>query len=867
MTKKVAVVGAGFSGVMSVYHLLNQLPDNKSDQNADLTKIIIFDKAEHVGGIAYGRHTDHVMVMNIPIDQMSAFESDPLHLFNWLQDLDKKDVPEALRSRYRGKLGKKDFCPRILYGYYLNAILEEAKKLAEKKGVKLVFENKVEVQKLDAKSDPVRITYKKLTDNVEQSCTFDKVILTTGNDLPFKQPKFISATVASNPNYIPSVWARDIAEKIRAIPLDQDICVVGTALSAMDVVLIRYDMIQQAIARGEQPTGRLILLSRHGLLHEPYSKGESFTEVEHLRNTRSVITSFSANASFQELKDEFEKLIAHSNKNAYSFRRIVESGGYLEFRELISNRYTKLKEQEVKILLNIILSASHLETLATGMPYSTGRKIAKMGALGLLEVVQPIGGILTEIESIDVLDNQFVIDIKNGEDKRSCECQVVINATGTNHDYSKTQALPYPSLYETQNVKNHLAGFDLATDEQGRMLDKNDKPSDSLYCIGPMRAAADAETRKPILSTNRSIVRLRQQVQETATAILHELPTATHATTMQQASSEEKLPMEGKKFRAETQFYSFYKAEDCHTDHDLVVEADIFCSDNNKITADTITLGSKFSYLNKDKVQAKKIEVSTEKMRIDGAEIKAGSMVVKAKKSKLTNSTIIFHNEDAIQNEAGKRRLELWSHEGEISKWQNVALFVEDFNLGAWSKETLLKSSAEPDKKHKLQIQAKYVHIDDKEVKVGTLLKIALHFYGEGEFVNAKAWLNKIDFAMLALEDKKRIEANQKLPKEKQVKVILLVDVYKQVERNLRRKMTVTNDDINLAKVQKMVCYKAYLSVDNEKIKTAVHIEDLNKTMLSLRRHSTFSERTESPKRCTNEPPRSPSKLQCTKTC
>ena len=100
----IAIVGAGFSGLLSAIHLLRLAP---------CARVSLIERRPVFGvGAAYdtGNPTH---LLNVRLDNMSAFPDRPRHLADWLAD----------QPRWEAQDG---FITRGTYGRYLRALLEEA---------------------------------------------------------------------------------------------------------------------------------------------------------------------------------------------------------------------------------------------------------------------------------------------------------------------------------------------------------------------------------------------------------------------------------------------------------------------------------------------------------------------------------------------------------------------------------------------------------------------------------------------------------------------------------------------------------------------------------------------------------------------
>ena len=101
---RIAVIGAGFSGVMTAIHLLWRC-----------------DPGERVSPrLAYGTHNARHLV-NVRAENMSAFADEPDHFVRWLEGLEPERRAEAGERTIAGT-----FARRSVFGAYVQELLREA---------------------------------------------------------------------------------------------------------------------------------------------------------------------------------------------------------------------------------------------------------------------------------------------------------------------------------------------------------------------------------------------------------------------------------------------------------------------------------------------------------------------------------------------------------------------------------------------------------------------------------------------------------------------------------------------------------------------------------------------------------------------
>lgn len=224
MVQSVAIVGAGASGTMLAVQLLRRTA----------CSVTLIERGKAFGrGVAYGAAWD-AHLLNVRSGRMSMTPACPGDFVDWLAENSPDEAdPDG-------------FARRSTYGRYLEARLAEAERDAPGRLARVTGE----AVALDAQG--VR-----LADG--RTARGDIVVLATGN-LPPEPMRFRGAEMLGEA-LIGDPWAPGALE---AIGKDEDVLLIGTGLTAVDV-LLALD------SKGWR--GRALALSRRGLLprsHEPH---------------------------------------------------------------------------------------------------------------------------------------------------------------------------------------------------------------------------------------------------------------------------------------------------------------------------------------------------------------------------------------------------------------------------------------------------------------------------------------------------------------------------------------------------------------------------------------------------------------------
>ena len=217
----VAVVGAGFSGLLTALRIL-LAPDGP--------RVALIEKGPRFGrGAAYSTASPHHL-LNVRATNMSALVEQPGHFLDWL-GAEGVANPESV------------FVTRDRYGQYLQSLLRDA--AADTASRRLSLEHDA-VSAITREGDRWRVDLA-----MGRTISADAVVLALGN-LPPSIPAGVAPAVLSSPRYVAEPWTW----KGPGASSGGDILLVGAGMTAVDVALTIHD---------ERPDIRLFALSRHGL--------------------------------------------------------------------------------------------------------------------------------------------------------------------------------------------------------------------------------------------------------------------------------------------------------------------------------------------------------------------------------------------------------------------------------------------------------------------------------------------------------------------------------------------------------------------------------------------------------------------------
>ena len=261
--QNVAVVGAGFSGLLTAIHLLRL--------NARLRVTLIERRKVFGPGTAYDTGNPHHL-LNVRLDNMGAFPDQPGHLADWL----------AEQPSWRAQDG---FITRGVYGDYLQHLLDQALDGAPERLTLAASEARA----LDRNGAGWTLT---LDDG--GTVQAEAVVLALGNLEPASPPG-VDEALRNSPLYVENPWRleAEAAEGAR------DILLIGAGLTMVDAALSL-----------RRPGRRFTALSRHGLLPrahatvppEPYVEAFAGGPSDVLKQVRQATQTHDWRAVFDHLR-------------------------------------------------------------------------------------------------------------------------------------------------------------------------------------------------------------------------------------------------------------------------------------------------------------------------------------------------------------------------------------------------------------------------------------------------------------------------------------------------------------------------------------------------------------------------------------
>lgn len=432
MGSKVIIIGGGLSGSLLAMQLA------RSPGGSEV--VLIEKNPEFLGrGVAYQYDFTH-QPLNVVAGGMGLFPDKPLDFVKWL---------EANHFRYNhliDQVSPEAFIPRKIFGDY---VLENLEKIQQEVSERLQIRIDEAISIMDFGK---RKTVVFASGNALHA---DHVILALGN-FP---PADLFAThnpVQNDPRYFASPWSDRVYSDIKG---DEDILLVGSGLTAVDIVL-------GLIVRKFR--GKVTMLSRRGVFPLPH-------DLTHQAISITVPENYSP------------------RKMLLWVRYLMRKNPEVPWSVIIDG----LRPYTQKIWLQWIVSDKqyflkkirpYWEIARHRIPSASSERLNNMMEKGQLVLKKGT------IEEASVSSNGIEILYRSESGLNSQVFQKVINCTGPESNYRKVRFPIIVDLIARGKVKIDELGLGIKCTPEGSIINDQGEVEQGIWCIGPMRKAVLWET-------------------------------------------------------------------------------------------------------------------------------------------------------------------------------------------------------------------------------------------------------------------------------------------------------------------------------------------------------------------------------------
>lgn len=437
--QRIAVIGAGFSGVATVIQLLRR-------HGHEPLSVTLISRHPQLGrGVAYGTQSPSHL-LNVPAARMSLFPDDEADFLRFAQGRD---------ASFAGG----SFVPRRLYGEYLATRLEEA--VAAVKTARFTA--------LTAEATDVSFTstgHARIGLAGGAALEVDQVVIASGN-YPPADPRLADMAFYRQARYVRDPWAPGALDAVQA---QQPVLLIGSGLTMMDVAL---ELERRGLAH------RLHAVSRRGLLplaHRPHGSGvlEPSVIVDMLRKGKP---------SVRRWLRALRLCAAELEERGIDWRDVLGA-----LRPVTAELWQSLDAAERKRFLRHLQPYwdSHRHRTAPEA-YSALQKLLREGRL----TVQ--AGRLQGLSMADDGKVKVSWRLRHTTKQQSFEVGTVINCTGPSARLERSGDPLVSSLMQQGLMLPDALGLGVQVDEGGALLDRAGLASDRLFYTGPLLKARDWE--------------------------------------------------------------------------------------------------------------------------------------------------------------------------------------------------------------------------------------------------------------------------------------------------------------------------------------------------------------------------------------
>ncbi|MFA7687623.1 MAG: FAD/NAD(P)-binding protein [Moheibacter sp.] len=260
--KKMAIIGGGFTGIMTITHLVENIDSP--------IEILLFDKIKAIRGIAYNPYSEKHL-LNVAAGKMSAYPTQPDDFVNWVMEQKGYEAQDKTFIQTA-------FLTRSLYGRYLENIWKQTQQKAKLKNILISMVDSY-VTDLDVTDNGISLT----TENNREFHS-DYCVIATGNHIP-RNPPIENSDFYRSRNYFQNPWR---PESVKEVDQEFPVLIIGNGLTMVDTVFGLLENEFEGNIFSISPNGFNIL--PHQSTHLTYSGlTEELTENPTLREILSLV--------------------------------------------------------------------------------------------------------------------------------------------------------------------------------------------------------------------------------------------------------------------------------------------------------------------------------------------------------------------------------------------------------------------------------------------------------------------------------------------------------------------------------------------------------------------------------------------------
>lgn len=511
-TRRVTIVGAGFSGTLSAIRLLHF-----ADAPLEIC-LIEREEGYRYGGVAFGwASTNWEHMLNIQAGRITLRRERPEDFLEWAnEEADRSDWPQKWQYH---TFGVACVVPRRIFRQYLAERLRDA--ATDAHAEVSLRELSGEVIDVRRQGDGYVVKY---ADAAEQGGVHDllsdQVILATGHLSPVQAPFY--HRIRDCERFLADPYARGAQDWFQAVGAEESVLVTGSALSAFDTVI-------SLIHAGHR--GQILICSRGGHMHGTYPVDHEHDIWQARRPPFLDAKKLTPEAVVEGIKAEYAHLRdEHGVEPGSALDAVFPERVMKAWEPYVIELISRMDARDVRMLLD------RYKSLIVTNRTSTVREIGGV-------VRSRMRGYHGAPKTVDVLSAgiQDMRPVEDGTkirvvfaDQPDIVVDRVVNCLGNQTDYERPGHPLWHGLvnghgYAQPQTKTHR-GIEVGT--HGELISADGTAATGLFSVGPMRQGDETTRRGRLGAFVFSIGTLRNQCFDTAMEVLRRLESASHAEQM-----------------------------------------------------------------------------------------------------------------------------------------------------------------------------------------------------------------------------------------------------------------------------------------------------------------------------------------------
>jgi uncharacterized NAD(P)/FAD-binding protein YdhS len=430
--RRIGVIGGGFSGSLLTAHLMRL--------SRQPTEIVLIEKSGRFGrGLAYATE-DAGHLLNVRVNNMSAFPDDPGHFLRWLRSRAAASEAPAADA----------FVSRRTYGAYLEEVFAQSCRDAGP----LTRLETLAGEVVRVVPEPAGFALHLAGGRV---VTVDQAVLSIGN-FPPSPPAVPEPAIFDTPHYLGNPW--DLGELSRVAP-DQPVLIIGTGLTMVDVVIT-------LVSRGHRAP--ITALSRRGLRPNRHRDVEPYGD---------FIAGTALPTTLLDLLGRVRREVRSAAARGIDWRSVVDA-----LRPHIRHLWRALPIDEQRRFLRHL--RAYWDVHRHRMAPEIADLIDRQRQEGRLRFVT---GRLADLALVDGQVRATVFP-RGGGAPILLTADRVINSTGPECDFRRLRAPLVRALLAEGTVRVDRLGLGLEVTERDEIVNARGGTVSGLFAFGPLTRGA-----------------------------------------------------------------------------------------------------------------------------------------------------------------------------------------------------------------------------------------------------------------------------------------------------------------------------------------------------------------------------------------